>query len=84
MAPMQYVIQHQNLEFVEYLLKHNANPNIICSGGNTPMHTAMKTGNEKLVMMLVDAKGDLNVVNNQKQTPLAYASEAFLKSMNLF
>lgn len=34
-------------------------------------------------MLLIDAKGDLNVLNNEKLTPLAYASETFLRSMNL-
>jgi len=47
------------------------------------MHSALKTENEKIVLLFIDAKGDLNVLNHQKQTPLALASEKFLRAMNL-
>lgn len=42
-SPLYYAAKNSNLDFCEYLLENGANPNEICSLGDTPFHIAMRT-----------------------------------------
>ena len=60
-----YCIINNNLEFVNYVLGLGADPNLVCKNNNTPMHTAFKYENFDIVMTLIDAEGNLNMVNSE-------------------
>ncbi len=49
--------------------------------GNTPMHLAFKCGNEKIILQFLEKGADLNVVNWEGHTPLAFGSQALLERL---
>lgn len=44
-------------------MKSEADINLHCSEGNTPLHIAFELGKENIIMDFLDKGGDLNIVN---------------------
>ena len=55
---------------VEFLLSINANPNVLDSDGETPLHYAAERGQKEIVRLLLDNGAKLNVQANDGDTPL--------------
>ena len=51
--------------------------------GNTPLHMAFKSKNIGIIVELIQNDGDLNVLNNDGNTPIAYGSDDILAKLNL-
>lgn len=68
-------VRNQNVEAVRFFLNHGADGNEKENDphGCTPLHLAVYSGNQEILKMLVDAKVDVNVKNNQGLTPFFYA-----------
>ena len=60
-----------------------ADPNLKNIQSLTPMHLAFRKGNSAIIMSLIEAGGDLNRLNNNNQTPLAYGDKSLLKELAL-
>jgi ankyrin repeat protein len=78
-----YSVRKDDTNFVNFLLEKRANPNIKGKDGNTATHLAFERQHFDIVMMLILAKADLNILNDLNQTPLSFGTENFLKSLNL-
>jgi ankyrin repeat and LEM domain-containing protein 1 len=77
-APIHYAVGFDNLEFAENVteifLKKKADPNLLSeSDGLRPLHIACIWGREKIVKMLLDSGGDLDLRCSDNQTPINYA-----------
>jgi ankyrin repeat and LEM domain-containing protein 1 len=77
-APIHYAVGFDNLEFAEIVterfLKKKADPNLLSeSDGLRPLHIACIWGREKIVKMLLDSGGDLDLRCSDNQTPINYA-----------
>ena len=57
--------------------------NIQCNEGNTPLHYAFRSNNEMVIVRFLNHGGDLNVLNKNGLTPLAFGSENTLRKLNL-
>ena len=44
-TPLYQAVKFNSIEFVRFLLRKGADPNRICSNGNTPVHLAFKQKN---------------------------------------
>ena len=73
--------RHGSVECVSKLLKHNANPNIKDSDGETPLHLAVRYSQGKVRLLKIDlllkAGADVNAINDAHKdglTPLHYAA----------
>ncbi len=62
-----------NIKKVRYLLKKNADPNIVCSQGETPLTMACRTNNNALVKLLLEHNADPKKCDIWGNTPLIYA-----------
>lgn len=72
-AALHILVGHPGSLFVQYLLQHNADPNIRDSKGNTPLILAAMAGREDLVTLLLTFKANPNLANGAGQTPLILA-----------
>lgn len=77
-APIHYAVGFDNLEFAEKVtavfLKKNANPNLFSeSDCMTPLHIACIWGRPKIVQMLLEHGGDLDLKCSEGQTPITLA-----------
>jgi ankyrin repeat protein len=61
------------------------NPNRVCDKKtkNTPLHIAFNTGNLFIVMLLIKRGANLNSVNKNGHTPLAFDKGNLLRKLNL-
>lgn len=59
---------------VETLLKNGADPTLVNNDDNGPLHNACNTGRTYVLMMLLDAGGDLHHKNIAGDTPLEIAA----------
>lgn len=92
---LYYACLNKNLFMVTYLLKRGAKVNKKCAGGNTAVHAAF-TSNKveetdetldnqaEIVKLLVERDADLDCINNNGQTPVAFGKTRFLKRMHLY
>lgn len=62
-----------NKDLVEYILKKNANPNLVDTTGSTPLFWAVKFGNKELIELLLKYKADKTIKDSQGMTPFEYA-----------
>lgn len=68
-VPLCYAILSQNKDIINLLVKHpGINLNVKDKVSNTPLHYAI--GNPEFVKILSEARADLNLQNNDGQTPL--------------
>jgi len=67
-SPLICACQLENIEQVQMLLEHGADPNLL-----SPLHTAIKLGNESLVELLLDYGADSEYqIKGQNALSLAY------------
>lgn len=81
-----YATKFGNEDFVEFLMKFGANPNIKCERDFTPLHYGFKSNNVNLILKLLTSTGhppNLNALNSEYKTALAYSSREVLKKLNL-
>ena len=55
----------------------------VTRGGQTPLHLAVKRGNEQIVRLLIDRGADINVEDNYGYTPMKLANRRRNKHMHL-
>jgi ankyrin repeat and LEM domain-containing protein 1 len=77
-APIHFVTGFDNLEFAEKVcclfLKKKANPNLMSEGdGLTPLMIGCIWGREKIVKLLLEYGGDLDLKCHENQTAITYA-----------
>ena len=60
----------KNISIVELLLNHNANINFQNNNGDTVLHYAIMSEDEKLIKLLLHYKADINIRNNSNTSPL--------------
>lgn len=51
--------------------------------GDTAVHFAMKTNDLEIIMLMLEGKCDLNVMNKRQCTPLAFAKVEVLRRLDL-
>lgn len=59
----------------QQLLAAKADPNVMDSGGNTPLIEAIRSGDAELVDMLIAAGADVNARNGLGAAPLSFAAQ---------
>ncbi|CAD8159923.1 unnamed protein product [Paramecium octaurelia] len=79
---LYYACMHGNNILIDFMLKHGANPNVLCSDG-TPMHMAVKSNKIDVIYLLLNNGGSLNIVNQHNCTPLVYATDKILKQLGM-
>lgn len=72
-TPLARAITVGNFEMVDFLLNHNANPNIVDCDGFTALHIACEVGCPAICQRLIAQQIDLNAVSNDGSTPLSIA-----------
>lgn len=70
---LHIVTRRRDPQWLLYLLRQNANPNIRDNEGNTPLHIASQIGFPDAVNWLRIVNADLNARNNRGETPLILA-----------
>ena len=73
-----YCVKNNDQNFVKYLLLLKADVNLKCLNGDTALHFAFKNRNYEIIIMLIESNGDLNILNEKGQTPLAYGDKNLL------
>jgi len=54
-----------------------------CKDGNTAVHYAFMKRNFEIILILIDYGANLNELNDQRNTPLAFGDATLLKKLNL-
>lgn len=70
-----------DLEIVELLLKHKANPSHPTIYGWTPLHWAVGNGHDAVAKALLDAGADPTAVSDTGKTPLDMTSQSEMKGV---
>ncbi len=76
-------VASNQVEFVNYFLEKDVNPNCQNYEGDTPLHLAMEIDNHPIIEALFDKGADILVQNNDRKTPYDYASDAAKRKFNL-
>jgi ankyrin repeat protein len=66
---------------IEDLIKRGANSNVVDINGNTPLHVAVLSGNERAVKLLLDHGADIDAKNNSETTPVELAKSLKLEEI---
>jgi ankyrin repeat protein len=74
-TPLSLATQEANEFIVEYLLEHEANPNIRGEDGLAPLHFASQQGLVEIAELLLKNKADPEAKDNSGLTPLHYAAK---------
>ncbi|RED17107.1 ankyrin repeat domain-containing protein [Parasphingopyxis lamellibrachiae] len=72
-AALHIVTRERDSQWLLYLLRQNANPDIRDREGNTPLHIAAQIGYLEAADWLRIVDADLNARNNRGETPLILA-----------
>ncbi|KAI5926510.1 ankyrin repeat-containing domain protein [Camillea tinctor] len=70
-TPIHWAIVCNNLELVELLLDHGADPDLPCP--TSPLHQAISDGRPNITILLVRRGAKLDVLNKNGQSPLRMA-----------
>ncbi len=74
MTPLHMYVYNQNLRFVHFFKRIEADINAIDNAGNTALHLAVISGNLTIVKyLLVNTKADINAIDNAGNTALHLA-----------
>ena len=73
-TPLTLASSLGNVEIVELLLKHGANPTVFDNRGNSAMHEAALVGNTDILKILLNRECDINVVNFEGEPPVLLAA----------
>ena len=74
-APIHIAAQIDNLPLFEYLCEKGANIDLQTNEGLTPLHYAVKKGNDFIIYSLTEVfKCNVNIQDENGQTPLHYAA----------
>jgi ankyrin repeat protein len=66
---------YEDISIVRNLLDKGANPNVIDTGGKSPLHYAAEEGRRPAVELLIARGADLNTKDYEGRTPLSLAKE---------
>ena len=66
---LNYAVKTQQEDFVKFFLSKGANPNLKDKKGNTPLILAFQNGNKNIINLLLKANADMDLINNDKETP---------------
>lgn len=72
-----HAVQHGKRQAFEWLIRHGAQVDARLGDGSTLLHTAAETSPAAVRLVIeaqVEAKADVNAVNNDRQSPLALAT----------
>ncbi|EGR33168.1 IQ calmodulin-binding motif family protein, putative, partial [Ichthyophthirius multifiliis] len=83
MSALHWAVFHKNIEFVQWLLDQEADPNYADKKGNTSTHLAFKSGKIDIILLIIKYGGDLNCINQFGETPLAMGNAQILKMLGL-
>jgi ankyrin repeat protein len=74
-TPLMFAIMYfpQKIEFIEFMLNHQANVNLIDKAGNNVLTGALAVGRPDAVKLLLKHKVDVNKANKQGFTPIMIA-----------
>lgn len=72
---LHLAVKNNNVEFVQYFLNKNYNPNEKNKLGDTPLHYAIEQKNKQIIKLLIDNKGDLDIKNNNGISPYDLADK---------
>lgn len=72
-TPLHYAAEAGDAETVEYLLKHEADPDLQEAFGYTPLHLACVESHINTARVLLCGGAEINVEDNDGQTPLHHA-----------
>lgn len=70
---LHWAVMFDQINVIELLLKHGANPNIQDDRGWTPLHRAVISEKYKIIKLLL-AHGALSIPDNEGYTPLHHAA----------
>ena len=74
MTPLHWAVEHRNEAMVKMLLDSNPGASSIQDEfGRTPLHQAAETGDTQMMALLLKACTNINLKNNNGQTPLHIA-----------
>lgn len=63
------------INFMDFLIKHNADVNIKCKKGDTPLHFAVRLKEEPFVEKLLEGHPDSNITNRHGNTTIIEAAD---------
>lgn len=70
---LMYAARRGDLERLQYLLKRGSNPNFTQTNGWTALHHSCEQGSLPCVTSLIDKRAHLNVLTNERLSPLTLA-----------
>lgn len=73
LGALHIVTRERDTQWLLYLLRNHANPNIRDNDGNTPLHIAAQIDYSDAVRWLLVVQADVNARNNRGETPLILA-----------
>ena len=71
-TPLVAALAGKHFQTAELLRHHDANLNVQCFTGNTPLHSAACYGDVEMVQVLLNLDADVNIRNKNRRTPLNY------------
>lgn len=73
-TPLVLACYHNQVPFVQFLLEHDANPNVE-AGQSSPLQGACYKGYTQVASLLLEAGADPNTPDGNGMTPLHYAAQ---------
>ena len=80
-TPLHYACIEEDLDMVECLLEHTADPSLQDIDGWTPLHIAAATNNHQLAVRLLAEGADPCLLNNDQETASDVAEEEEIHSL---
>ena len=81
LAPIHHACLEEDLDMVECLLEHDADPSLQDIEGWTPLHIAAATNNHQLAVRLLAEGADPCLLNNDQETASDVAEEEEIHSL---
>eukprot|EP00834_Sanchytrium_tribonematis_P001030 NODE_22_length_42145_cov_1.310612.p4 type:complete len:601 gc:universal NODE_22_length_42145_cov_1.310612:11882-10080(-) len=74
-APLHYAVLNENVSMVREFVRYTVDLNTVDSNGLSSLHHACILGNREIVDILVDARADMFIKDNEGNTPADVATE---------